>query len=104
MIETICDYEELVESEPANYGVTQATMRYTIGPFKVGKTYESLWLHAQEGGWRLQSYDDEGKVTQSVAVKLVVAEEKQLEELEAILNANEESQIKFLPDGEITTN
>ena len=76
MIDTICDFTELIVSEPSCYGVLNATMKVTIGPFKKGRRYHSLWLQEDnEGstGWVLTFHNKAGDEVEKHPVRVVSA-------------------------------
>jgi len=71
MIDTICTFDDLLEAEPECFGVENARMTCTIGPFKEGNLYQTLWLQRhQDKGWMLCTYDLEGKMLESCPVRV----------------------------------
>lgn len=70
MIETVCQFQTLLEAEPECFAVGGAQMEVTIGCFEAGEIVPSLWLLRDKGGWFLRSYDEEGKTIKECQVAL----------------------------------
>lgn len=69
MLEAICNYEDVIDSDPCGLIVADATFKTDFGPWCKGDRVKSLTLAFNES--KLTEWSSDGKVVKTCKVKLI---------------------------------